>query len=69
MTIITIDTKGMHCTSCEMLVRESLEEIYGVRKAEASHKTGKIKVNYDEKKASRSKIDEVIKKEGYKIIA
>ena len=67
MTNIKIKTKGMHCTSCEMLVKEALEELDGVNKAEASHESGIVSVDFDKNKVSEKDIIEVIKLEGYEI--
>ena len=62
-----VKTKGMHCPSCEILVKDSLEEFEGVIKVDASHKSGIIIVKFDEKKINESKIKNVIKEEGYRI--
>lgn len=63
----TFDVKGMHCKSCEMLIKDSLGEAEGVRKAEASHAKGFVKVDFDETKISEDKIRSMIKKEGYEV--
>ena len=68
MTKINIQTKGMHCKSCEMLVCDSLNDLEGVNKSSASFKTGVIAVNFDSSKTSVEKIKEVIQKEGYKVL-
>ncbi|MBT3582284.1 heavy-metal-associated domain-containing protein [Candidatus Woesearchaeota archaeon] len=65
MKSVKIITKGMKCHSCEMLVKDALEELNGVDKAEASHETGAIYIDFDNKKTSKEKIIEVIKEEGY----
>ncbi len=62
-----IKTKGMHCTSCETLIREALEELDGVSKAEVSFKTGVVSVNFDDKKVTENDIIEIIEIEGYNI--
>ena len=67
MINLKIKTKGMHCPSCEMLVKDFLEDLDGVIKVEASHKYGIILVKFDEKKINESKIKNVIKEEGYEI--
>lgn len=67
MVKVKIKTKGMHCQSCEMLIKDSLEDLKGVIKAEASHKSGIITIKFDEKKINESKIKKVIEEEGYKI--
>ena len=67
MANIRIKTKGMHCNSCEVLVKDSLEELEGVSTANADHKSGVIEVDFDDSKVSEKDILEVIKLEGYKI--
>jgi len=49
MKNIELKVKGMHCRSCEMLVKDSLEEIQGVKKAEADHKKNLVKIEAEDK--------------------
>jgi len=65
MSNVKIKTKGMHCTSCEMLIKDALEELDGVQKAEASCKEEIVSVNFDDKKIGEDDIIKVIKSEGY----
>ncbi|OIO66075.1 heavy metal transporter [Candidatus Woesearchaeota archaeon CG1_02_57_44] len=65
MKTINIQTTGMHCSSCEMLVSEALEDLPGVSKAAADHKTGKISVTFDEQQSSVEAIKDCIKEQGY----
>jgi copper chaperone len=65
MKKIILDIKGMHCKSCEILIKEALEDS-GV-KVDVSLKTGKANVEFDDKKITESKIKEIIKKEGYEV--
>ncbi len=58
--------KGMHCNSCEFLIKDVLEEI-GV-KATADHKKGEVNLNFDEKKVSLNKIRDVLKGNNYELI-
>ena len=67
MANIKLKTKGMHCPSCEILVKDSLEESEGVNKADVNHKSGEVKVNFNESKIKESKIKEIINKEGYEV--
>jgi copper chaperone CopZ len=62
------DVKGMHCRSCEMLIKDSLGEAKGIKQVDVSHKSGKLKVLFDEKLIDEHKIKEIITKEGYKVI-
>jgi copper chaperone CopZ len=64
---IKLKTEGMHCTSCEALVKDSLEELDGINKVDVSYQSGIVDVDFDEKEINRKKIIEVIEKEGYKI--
>ncbi len=67
MKNIKIQTSGMHCSSCEILLKDSLEEIGGVNRAEASHETGIVDVNFDGTKTNEQAIIDIIKLEGYEI--
>ncbi|MBU0615642.1 MAG: cation transporter [Nanoarchaeota archaeon] len=60
-------TKGMHCTSCEMLVKDALMDIDGVKKVKASFKDSIVDVDFDAAKVSAEKIAKTIEKEGYKV--
>ena len=54
---------GMHCKSCEMLIKDSLEEL-GVK--DISFEKEIITITFDETKTSLEDIKKVIGKEGYK---
>lgn len=63
-----IKIKGMHCKSCEMLIKDSLEEINGVESAELSHTAGTATVIFDENKVNIDDLKKIIKNEGYEVI-
>jgi copper chaperone CopZ len=63
----TLNVAGMHCKSCEMLIKDVLEEQKGVRSVHASFKEGTVKVSYNEQVISDSAIKTFIKNEGYKV--
>jgi copper chaperone len=67
MTNAKIKISGMHCASCEMLVKDALEDMDGVKSAGANHKTGIIDVDFDDGKVKKDDIIETIKKEGYDV--
>lgn len=67
MANIKIKTKGMHCKSCEMLVKDALEDISGIEKVEASHESGIVSVDFDETQTNKQEIIKIIKQEGYKV--
>lgn len=66
MKKITLDVKGMHCQSCETLIKDELMEL-GVDKCEANHIIGKVVVTFDESKISFDAIKSAIAKQGYKV--
>lgn len=68
MPDIKIKTKGMHCKSCEMLIKEALEEQEGINKVEASYKSGIVSVNFDNRKITEKDIIDLIRLEGYETI-
>jgi len=63
--ILKVD--GMHCKSCEMLIKDALEETEGIRKAEPSQAKGSVSVEYDEKKIDEPMIKKIIKEQGYEV--
>jgi copper chaperone len=63
----TLNVKGMHCGSCEMLIKETLEEEKGIKKAEPSQANSLVIVDYDEKLIGLSKIKQAIKELGYEV--
>ena len=67
MTNITLKAKGMHCSSCEMLIQDALEELDGIKSSKADHNTGSVIVNFDESKTTPDSIKAVISKEGYEV--
>lgn len=58
-----IKVKGMHCNSCEILLKEAIEEL-GIKVLQADHVDGKIVVDLKEEKQLNS-IKQAIEKEGY----
>ena len=60
-----INVKGMHCSSCEMLVKDALSDMDGVNNSTASHKDGIVEVDFDENKIELEAIKKAIRNEGY----
>lgn len=63
----TIKIKGMTCKSCEMLIKEEVEELDGVKSCHVSAEKGEATIEFDPQKTSFDKIKDIIKEEGYKI--
>jgi Cu+-exporting ATPase len=66
MTTKTFNVKGMHCTSCALLIESDLEDA-GVR-AVCNYAKQTLSVEYDEKKIGEKKITDVVAKAGYQIV-
>lgn len=63
-TIIPI--RGMHCHSCEILIRDELTQIKNIQKVNISHKTGKATI-YSNNDLDSNELTKAIKKSGYQI--
>jgi len=60
--------QGMHCKSCETLIKDALEEeLKGIKSIKISAAKGDAVIEYDEKETSLDEIKKVIKGEGYKV--
>ena len=64
---ITLNVEGIHCKSCEVLIKDELEELGGIKDVEVSHEKAYVKVEFDETKTDKMQIIEVIKKLGHKV--
>lgn len=61
-----LKVSGMHCKSCEMLIKDELEEIPGVTEVEASLKDGYVLVSHEDS-ANLDKVKAIIMELGYKV--
>ncbi len=59
-TTKVLHTTGMHCKSCEMMVREAIEEIDGCKVISISSKTGKVTIDFSDESVE-SQVREVIR--------
>ena len=62
----TITVSGMHCPSCEVLMREDLGDIDGVKSVEADHKAGIAKIGY-EGSLNMDEVKRVVKELGFEV--
>jgi len=65
MSQFTLKVKGMHCKSCEVLLKDSIEELHEVKVLKADHKSGILEI--EAKESQLEQIKSIIKKEGYTI--
>jgi copper chaperone CopZ len=62
-----LKVKGMHCPSCEMLIKDILED-ENVEVISVNHKTGDLEVSYNESDVDFEEIKRVLAEEGHEII-
>ncbi len=64
-----LQVSGMRCGGCELLVKEALEEVEGVREVDASSLRGTVVVDYEPETVSIALITTVIEEQGFKVKA
>jgi len=64
MAKVILKVKGMHCASCSVLIDKLLKKQEGIKKIQTNYGNEKTAIEYDEKKISLEKIDELIGKLG-----
>jgi len=57
--------KGMHCSSCEILIEKKLLEMANVKSAEISMAGGKVIIEYSDKKPSAQELNKIFAGEEY----
>jgi len=68
MAKVILKVKGMHCASCSILIDKLLEKQEGIISIQTNYGNEKTAIEYNEKKISLAKIDELISKLGYDLI-
>lgn len=69
MTQKTLKVEGMSCGHCELSVQEALDELDGVKSANADHEKGTVEVAYDESRVTDEQFKDAIKEVGYTVAA
>jgi sulfite exporter TauE/SafE/copper chaperone CopZ/heme/copper-type cytochrome/quinol oxidase subunit 2 len=67
MNKTTVDIKGMHCRSCEILIEDELQKIPQVTKVEIDHKTGRAEIYYQSNKLDQNSVEQAVKTAGYNL--
>jgi len=57
--------EDMHCVNCTMRLQELEDILPGVKSVDASYRTGKMVVEYDETKILSDQIVQAVRKLGY----
>lgn len=67
MTKKTYKVKGIHCSSCPLVIEGELEDIGA--KARCNYRSEVLEVEYDESKLDEQKIISAVKSAGYELEA
>lgn len=67
MAKIILKVGGMHCSSCEMLLKDALGEIGGVKDVSASRSAGTVSVEFDRNIVAEASLVRAIEQEGYSV--
>ncbi|MCF8216093.1 MAG: heavy-metal-associated domain-containing protein [Chlorobium sp.] len=60
---------GMHCSGCEVLLKEELQELEGVDAVRVSYPEGIVEVVYDADQLGNEVIAAVIGEHGFKVVS
>lgn len=63
---VALDTTGMHCPSCALLIEMTLKKEAGVQDVKADYPAGRTDVTFDPKVTSEAAIVAKIEDLGYK---
>lgn len=64
---IELHVTDMHCQACVTRIKNVLERLQGVRKAEVNLEKGTAQVDYDSSEVGTDAMKEVIEKAGYTV--
>jgi copper chaperone CopZ len=65
MKEITLKITDMHCVNCAMTLQSLEDDLPGVKQADASYRSGKLVIEYDETMLSVERIIATIRELGY----
>jgi len=65
MKTLLLEIKDMHCSNCAMKLQSLEDDLPGVATVDASYRSQKMKVVYDEAIVSPEAIMEAVRKLGY----
>jgi sulfite exporter TauE/SafE/copper chaperone CopZ len=65
MKTAKIKIQGMHCKSCEYLIKEEVKELKGVQNVKVSYADSKAEITFDPNKISEKEIIKKIREHGY----
>ncbi|MBD3189333.1 MAG: hypothetical protein GF308_01750 [Candidatus Heimdallarchaeota archaeon] len=62
---IQLEISGMSCNGCAASIGRALNQLEGIKEAEASYPKGSVTITFNEKTVSKEKIIETIEGLGY----
>jgi copper chaperone CopZ len=65
MNKITLTITDMHCVNCAMTLQSLEDDLPGVKQVDASYRSGKMVVEYNDSKLSIDQIINAIRELGY----
>jgi copper chaperone CopZ len=65
MKLLLLDIKDMHCSNCAMKLQALEDDLPGVDTVDASYRSQKMKVVYDETITTSAAIMDAVRKLGY----
>ena len=63
--MVTLNVLGMHCTSCELILKEDVGAVSGISNAKADYKAGVV--SFDGPKSALADVKAAIEKNGYSV--
>jgi len=63
---VNFKLSGLHCSSCTILIDNTLEEVEGVQRSQSSYALSRAVVHYDPELVSVQELEEIIRKTGYR---
>jgi len=63
----TINIKGMHCRSCEILIEDEIKKIPGVVKVKVNHRECLARIKYQGADLNMETVSQAVKKAGYEL--
>lgn len=66
--VFTLSVQGMHCSSCETLIKEEIKELPGITDVQVSFHDGNGVVKADSEQISAENIKQAIKRAGYESV-
>lgn len=67
MSVINVPIRGMHCASCEILIKEKINKLSGITNVKVSHKRGEAEVYYCGNEPSAEDIRKAVQAAGYDV--